>query len=239
MRGDIAHVFNRGVDKRQIFLDEGDYLRFLSSLVLLNNKEGKIRTESKNIFPVSIELASKQKKLVEILRWSLLPNHYHLLISEIEEGGISEFTRRLGNSYTKYFNNKYQRSGYLFQNKVQIVPVTENSQMLYLPVYIDLNCIDLRFNDWKQRGRSYHHKEMIKFLKSYKWADCGHYFASNPFFNIANHNLFNELFDTNLLKYEKELTALMKEPFGIDGVDETNPSTWHVDGWQNSKKKVR
>jgi len=143
MVGDIAHVCNRGVEKRKIFLDHADYVRFRDNLFLLNNLEGKIRTKHKNIFQANIKLPERDK-LVDIFKWSLLPNHFHLLLHETVDGGILEFTKRLGNAYTKYFNTKNEgRSGYLFQNSAKIIKVENNRHFLYLPFYIDLNSAEL------------------------------------------------------------------------------------------------
>src|SRR3989338_5717463 len=138
MVGDIVHVCNRGIEKRRIFTD---------NLFLLNNKNGKIRTV-KNIF----ETASlpKREKLVEVLKWGLLPNHYHLLLYEVVEGGIIEFTKRLGNAFTKYFNTRNEgRSGYLFQNSAKIILINDERQYLYITFYIDINPLDLIFHDRK------------------------------------------------------------------------------------------
>lgn len=202
MVGDIAHVFNRGVEKRKVFLDNQDYLRFIESLYLLNNKKGKIRIRSSvlngNIKP------PKQEKLVEILKWVIMPNHYHLLVQEIEEGGIVEFTKRLGNSYTKYFNTRYKgRSGYLFQNKAQIKTVIEERHFLYLPYYIDLNPMNIGMKG-----------NVIDFLKNYKWSNFNTFYKANPFSVITDSNRFYGLFNTDQRKYEKELLSV---------------STWQVD----------
>ena len=106
MIGDIAHICNRGVEKRKIFINEADYFRFVMNLLLLNNKDGKLRIRKKNQLEGIEEILSERDKLVEVLKWSLLPNHYHLLLYEVSEGGILEFTKRLGNAYTKYFYTK-------------------------------------------------------------------------------------------------------------------------------------
>ena len=117
MTGDIAHVCNRGFKKHDIFLDDKDYLRFVLNLYRLNNKDGSLKIKNnKNPF---IDLP-EQNKLVEVLKWSLMPNHYHLLLYEKQDGGIVEFVKRLGNAYTKYVNIKNSSSGYVFQNSAKI-----------------------------------------------------------------------------------------------------------------------
>src|SRR3989344_1086600 len=77
MVGDLAHICNRGVEKRKIFTGEADYFRFVINLLLLNNKDGKIRIRKKNQLEGIEGILSERDKLVEVLKWSLLPNHYH------------------------------------------------------------------------------------------------------------------------------------------------------------------
>lgn len=212
MVGKLAHVFNRGVEKRKIFLDNSDYLRFVTNLVFLNNKDGKIKVRSKAPFHNLNKVLSKQKKLVEVLKWSLLPNHYHLLLYEVEEGGILEFTKRLGNAYTKYFNTKYKgRSGYLFQNSAKMIEIDDESQFLYIPIYIDLNCVDLLKPNWKKQ-KNHDTKRILDFLDMYKWSSFRDYFGDNEYEKIINSNLFYDLFDTDPKQYRKEITQFLEEP---------------------------
>lgn len=214
----MYHLCNRGVDKLKIFLDHSYYLRFVESLALLNNKAGKIRTEKMNIFPRLSEVLAKQEKLVQILCWSLLPNHYHLLVVEASEGGVSEFSRRLDISFTKYFNTKNEgRSGYLFQNKVKIIHISDNAQMQYIPAYIDLNSVSLRFPNWKE-DKNRNVDLILNHMKTYKWSSYSNY-CGNDEFNIVNKSLFYKLFDTDAKKYEEELFGLIKEPFGIESAN--------------------
>lgn len=206
MVGNIAHICNRGVEKRKIFLDRKDYQRFVDNLFLLNNQGGKIRTEKKNIFDT--ENISKQKKLVEVLKWSLLPNHYHLLLYEKVDGGILEFTKRVGNAYTKYFNIKNNgRSGYLFQNSAKIVSITKERQFLYIPFYIDINPLDLILPDRKNISLKENTKA-LDFLRNYEWSSYKDYFGQGTRNQILNKELFYELFDLDSKNYEKELLKL-------------------------------
>lgn len=136
--GECYHIYNRGVDKRFIFKNRTDLERFFQSLKLFNSKE-----------PVkSLRLASVENggtdpqpndKLVEIICYALNLNHFHLLLKEINEGGISEFMKRVSGGYTWYFNNKYKRSGVLFQGKFKSVHIESNEQLLHVSAYINLN----------------------------------------------------------------------------------------------------
>ena len=202
MVGDIAHICNRGVDKRKIFNSFHDYQRFRDNLFLLNNLEGKIRTKHKNIFAANIKLVERNK-LVEILKWSLMPNHFHLLLYEKTEGGILEFTKRLGNAYTKYFNLKVgNRSGYLFQNSAKIITIQDEKHFPYIPIYIDLNAADLVPRSFKQK---------LDFLKSYEWSCLKNYYGEREDEEIVNRELFYKIFETDSTRYEKDLEGFLKD----------------------------
>jgi len=130
------HVFNRGVDKRQIFMDKVDYFRFHTSLQLFNAED-----TAGSIYELRFnkDWIKKQKPLVKIHAYCLLGNHYHLLLTQVVDGGVSEFMKRLNGGFTSYFNERYERSGSLFQGRFKRVHVTSNEQLLYLAAYVNLN----------------------------------------------------------------------------------------------------
>ncbi|MEK7135418.1 MAG: hypothetical protein AAB780_01805 [Patescibacteria group bacterium] len=200
MVGDIAHICNRGVDKRIIFNSEADYCRFRDNLFLLNNSEGKLRTKQKNIFH-NPDLPERDK-LVEVLKWSLMPNHFHLLLYEIKEGGILEFTKRVGNAYTKYFNLKNKRSGYLFQNSSKIIPVLSEQHFPYIPIYIDLNAADLISGTAEKK---------LSFIKSYQWSSLKNYCNEEYDDEVINKELFLKTFEIKLAHYDKDLEGFIED----------------------------
>lgn len=136
------HVYNRGVEKRTLFEDEHDFSRFLQSLEEFNTLQpiGSIYEHAflKNKPPLGNSV-SKSEKLVEIVAYCLNPNHFHLLLKQVSDGGIAKFMHRLGLGYTKYFNYKNNRSGFLFQGKYKAIHVASNPYLLHLSVYINLN----------------------------------------------------------------------------------------------------
>ncbi len=135
--GQVYHVYNRGNDKRDIFADQYDLQRFFDSMRLFNTVEpiGSIYEAS---FSKQDELGRPTSKLVEFLCYSLNPNHFHFMIKQVEDGGISEFMKRLG-GYTKYFNERHKRSGVLFQGKFKAKHIPDNTYLLHLSAYINLN----------------------------------------------------------------------------------------------------
>lgn len=134
--GDVYHIFNRGVDKREVFLDKSDYLRFYKSLYLFNKIEPIVNFDTADINKNKLD---PTKRLVDIVAYSLLPNHFHLIVKQLVDGGISEFMKRLSGGYTNYFNNKLDRTGVLFQGKFKRVIVESEEQNQYLFAYVNEN----------------------------------------------------------------------------------------------------
>lgn len=208
MTGDIAHVCNRGVEKRKIFLDRYDHERFIENLFLLNNAPGKIRTKKK--YPYN-DPSLTQDKLVEVLKWTLLPNHYHLLLYEVVDGGILEFTKRLGNAYTKYFNIKNKgRSGYVFQNHAKQIPIENDPQFVYIPFYVDLNSLDKLFAKWRNEPIP-KTEEAIEYMRRYEWSSFADYFGSGVREGVVNQDLFYEIFGTDKDQYLEDLKVFLSD----------------------------
>lgn len=179
-------------------------MRFLETVYKCNNKNGAIRTKVKDF----IKEPPPQNRIVEILKWSLLPNHYHLLVYEKIKGGVIEFTKRIGNSYTKYFNIKNDRSGYLFQNNAKMVRIENVAHFNYIPFYVELNPLDLYDENWRA-GKIKNPAQAIKFLIGYPWSSYADYSGKRNFPELINRNLFYKEFDTNQEKYIKEMGAVI------------------------------
>lgn len=148
--GEFYHVFNRGVEKRTIFLDERDYQRFLCTLEYYRFKKPPIKFSLKNR-PSIFKQVRDDALLVEIISFCLMPNHIHLLVRQIDEEGITKFMSKVLNSYTKYFNTKHHRVGPLFQGAFKAKRIEKEQQLLHVSRYIHLNPLvdylvkDLRF----------------------------------------------------------------------------------------------
>ncbi len=149
--GEYYHLFNRGVDKRDIFSEIHDLNRFFQSLLLFNTKTpiGSIYEKSKELSDdnrfgalisnhVSFYKQNRKNHIINIIAYCLNPNHFHLLIKPQSDQAVSEFMQRMG-GYTNYFNEKYSRSGSLFQGKFKSVHIQSNEQLLHVSAYINLN----------------------------------------------------------------------------------------------------
>lgn len=148
VENEYYHIYNRGVDKRNIFLDDGDYHRFIISMILLNDeqdglmirwrdyKKGAGAGALTDFLTLNVR---KRRPIVEINAYSLMSNHYHYILKQISDRGIEQFMQKLGNSYTKYFNKKHQRNGSLFQGTFKSVRIKSIGQLLRMSVYVNCN----------------------------------------------------------------------------------------------------
>ena len=142
---EFYHIFNRGVDKRVIFMNQEDTQRFFQGMDEFNtlNPIGSIFENSfRKKSPLGSEASKSRKtskKLVNFICFCLIKNHYHFILKQVSNQGIEKFMHRLSTGYTKYFNIKHKRSGVLFQGPFKSVHIGENNQLLYTSVYVNLN----------------------------------------------------------------------------------------------------
>jgi putative transposase len=224
----IYHVFNRGVEKRQTFMDEHDYLRFVNNLAIFND-ENPVLNAKYRAKKMGLIKDDDREPLVDILAFCLMPNHFHLLLRQKKETGISRFMNKIGVGYTNYFNMKYERVGSLFQGTFKAVLIDEESQFLYIPYYIHSNPLDLIFPNRQNTGISKLKLESaIDFLKSYKWSSHGDYIGMPNFTKIINPDFLNEIF-ISPENYQKEFKRFIKDSdfsemsdLLIDSIDSKN-----------------
>jgi putative transposase len=139
--GEYYHVYNRGVDKRNIFTDGHDLERFIETVNVLNTidslgglKEYKYLKNNTFRHPMS-----ETSPLVKIISFCILDNHFHFVLRQEADGGISKFMQKLGNGYTKYFNARQDRSGSLFQGGFKSKYIHNNEYLLNIFAYVSLN----------------------------------------------------------------------------------------------------
>lgn len=140
VNNEYYHIYNRGVDKRKIFLDGKDYWKFLKNIKEFNNtsyyeERAKVLEDKKELSSFLGEL----EKVVDIVAYSLLPNHYHFIIRQLTDNGIPHFMHKIGTSFTNYFNKKYNRFGSLFQGPYKSIHVEDNNYLLWLSSYVNGN----------------------------------------------------------------------------------------------------
>jgi len=173
-----AHLYNRGVEKRNIFLKTKDYDRFMLSIrtnLLTHTPQIStlLRQKTTGLLPSISQKHLNEHfgpPMLEILCFCLMPNHYHLLVKSKSKQNISKFAQRLGNSYTLFFNTKYSRKGRLFESKYQMVSVETEDQLVHLCRYIHTNPANTKQNLLKNKS-----------LKQYLWSSLPAYLKGRNF----------------------------------------------------------
>ena len=142
--GEYYHICNRGVDHRSIVADHDDSDRFVQGLTLFNSIEpiGSIYEKTrpkKSGGKIPENISSLLDPLVNIAAYCLNPNHYHFILRQVYDNGVSEFMRRVNGGYTSYFNGKYERTGSLFAGTFKAKHIGTNEYLLHVSAYVNLN----------------------------------------------------------------------------------------------------
>jgi len=180
--GEYYHIYNRGIDKRVIFKSEYDYERFIMLLSVSNSKDSfrldNLINQQHKTFE-EILILDKGEPLVSIGAWCLMTNHFHILVRQEVDGGITKFMRKLSIGYSMFFNIKYQRQGSLFGGlfKSKLIGV-DDIYMKHLFAYIHLNVLDIKFSGWEKEIDNLSDQkinEMKNFLESYRYSSYQDY----------------------------------------------------------------
>lgn len=188
--GEYYHLYNRGTDKRKIFLDKKDYERFVSLLFLCNSGIPLHRSDHEGATLEKIFHIERETTLVNIGAYVLMPNHFHLVVHEQTEGGISMFMQKLSTAYTMYFNRRHKRSGGLFEGRFRGTHAKQDNYLKYLFAYIHLNPIGIIEKDWKEHHIKHRNKAEV-FLKKYHYSSYLDY--ANPKQERPNAVILNKL----------------------------------------------
>jgi len=205
VNNEIYHIYNRGVEKRKIFLDEKDYLRFIHDLfefndiVLALHRNPSDKRGGVGLLPVR----KPRNLLVNILAFCLMPNHFHLLLIQKQDVGITNFMRKMGTGYTNYFNIKYDRVGHLFQGNFKAKIVQKDEYLLHLVNYIHLNPVEIVKPKWKDE-KIKNLEEVKSFLENYRWSSFLDYIGKKNFPSVTQRNFLLNFF-SNDRDYKKEI----------------------------------
>lgn len=184
----IYHIFNRGVNKNEIFFKDEDYKRFFQASIHYKTKNSKFSYEKLVLTfndPVSLGREENEPK-VQILAYSLMPNHFHFLIKQLVDDGLTSYIRQLANSYAHYVNVKYRRIGPLFQGRFKSVLIESDEQLIHVSRYIHLNPLV---------------SDLVSDLKNYRWSSYLSY-VGNYNHGLCDPKLVLDFFKSKL-EYEK------------------------------------
>jgi len=225
---EFFHTYNRGVEKRKIFLNKEDSFRGIHDIYEFNDVSAVInvnyRAEREQIYGYRIPIDRRPRELlIDIMAWCLMPNHYHFFSREKRKDGLSKFQQKFGIGFTNYFNLKYDRSGVLFQGKYKKVRVLDNDQACHLICYIHSNLLDLWKPNWKEEGlSSLDIQAALKFLESEqnRWSSHRDYWGIKNFPSLINNEFlsgffggskgYREFFTDWLKQYERNSEIIQK-----------------------------
>ena len=197
---EFYHIYNRGVDKRLVFLEKSDYKRFIALLYAANSdtpvrlRFNGHKAQGETLPPLS-EI-QRGDTLVDIGAWCLMPNHFHILIKEKQKDGISLFMQKLLTGYSMYFNKKYERKGTLFDRPFKAKHLDTDNYLKYQYTYIHLNPIGIIESGWKEK-KIKNKVEAKKFLLDYPYSSLQDYLGVKREENvIIEPKAFPEYFET-------------------------------------------
>lgn len=213
VNGCFYHVYNRGVDKRVVYMDKQDYYRMLFSLYEFNNSI-HARIRGQNVQGQTLpSVTIKGGSFVDIVCFTLIPNHYHFILEQLADNGVPKFMQKLGTGYTMYFNEKNDRTGRLFESKYKVKLIKTDEYLTHLSRYIHLNCLGLIEPGWKENGIK-DWDRANKFLESYKWSSYLDYIGKTNFPNIINKKSLEEYFKTPE-KYKEYIQSWVTDDINI------------------------
>lgn len=177
--GEVYHIYNRGAHKQAIFTSERDYERFMLLLYLANTREpvqlGNLLTKYRGRSSMEIfDDVVFGERLVDVLAYALMPNHFHLVLKQRSDEAITLFMRKVSTAYSMYFNTKYEHSGVLFQGRFKSSHVGDEAYFRYIFSYVHLNPVGIVNPDWETAGIR-DADAVRKFLKTYRYSSYPDY----------------------------------------------------------------
>ena len=198
------HIYNRGVAHQPVFSSSRDYERFYLSLYYYRFDNLPFRLSRLLQIPkeerkqILVDLEASHNLTVDLVAYCLMPNHMHLLIKQVSEGGISKFMKQITDSFTRYYNTKYQRVGPLFQGAFKTVRIENDEQLVHVSRYIHLNPLT-----------SYVVRETT--FINYPWSSLKDYLAKNS--KLVNFRIVLDNFNqkNDYLKFVMDQADYSKE----------------------------
>lgn len=172
------HIFGRGVNKEKIFIDERDRVRFIFLMTHFQSptriyniswyiesfiKKGSFSTKEDRVKDIL------KKRSVELVAFALMPNHFHILVRNLEDGVLSVYMHRVLTAYSKYFNAKYNKKGHVFESPFKAVHTKNNTQLLHLSAYIHKNPKELR--GWENNYDKYPYSSYQDYIGLNRWGN--------------------------------------------------------------------
>jgi putative transposase len=210
INNELFHISSRSVGDTVIFKSEDDFYRGIFSIYEFNNSnpvEIRLRRQQrrreKNLEsletsygrPTSVAslqsvIRDRRDKFVEILVFSFMPNHFHLILRQLKDNGVVEFMKKANGGFAKYFNEKYNRKGHLF-NKFVAVHIKDDDQLKNAFVYVHTNLISMLEPGWKDKGVE-NPEKVKKFLENSKRHSYPDYLGKKKFPSVTERDFLLE-----------------------------------------------
>lgn len=174
--GEIYHLCNRSVDKKPIFIEKRDWVRFLFLIIVsqssksLSNVSWFISNYMKmGHFNFSDKFSKEiiDERIVRLISFCIMPNHFHIIMEELKDNGISKSMQKIQDAYAKYFNVKYKKSGHVFQGPFRATHISNNDQLIYTNAYVHRNPIELPA--WKKKEDKFPWSSYTDFIYQNRW----------------------------------------------------------------------
>lgn len=194
--GELYHIINRGNASVPIFKTKRDYHRFIETFLYYQNHDLSMRYAK--LFTLSLKeresllnkLKEKRRFWVEIIAYCLMPNHYHFILKQVDDKGISNFIRLLGSSYSHYFNIKNKRKGSLFEGRFKAIRIETDSQLLHLSRYVHLNPYSSFLVKSLDELTKYAFSSLPEYLGQVKIEICQKEIVLSSFSNLESYKQF-------------------------------------------------
>lgn len=193
---EVYHVINRGAGSQPIFLNQRDYLRALETIFYYQNQDLSLRYSFFLRLPkhqkeeLLDRLKARRKFLVEIIAHCLMPNHFHLLLKQIRDDGISIFISKFSNSYTRYFNTNQKRIGSLLQGNFKAARMETDEQLIHVSRYIHLNPYSSYVVKNLKELENYPYSSLPEYLNPKMPVRCSKEIVLHHFKNVASYKKF-------------------------------------------------
>lgn len=195
--GEWYHCYNRGVDRRRVFQSPRDYQRFLQALYLSNSARAIHQNDVGSLPHESIFTQQRGDPLVSIAAYCLMPNHFHVVMQEIIEGGITSFMQKVGTAYTMYFNIRNERTGNLFLKPFRARHITHDAYFMHIPNYVHFNPAELFEPQWKKGIIQEDIVQLEKRICAFAYSSAGDFFGIPGVESAILDRTTRELFDTS------------------------------------------
>ena len=217
------HIYNRTIANYRVFNDNKNATKLLQGFLLANstksseafkclrNNQPKATCDVALGWEKALETIKQGEKLVDLLCYAIMPDHYHLLVKEKKGNGVIDFVRKCDISISKYINKRNNRKGSLFDSRFKSKHVDSNEYLVHLSAYIHLNPLDvISGREWREHKLN-NWSEIKNSLFNYQWSSLKLFFNNNDSVPALNNLISGQEIITDQFKNNKEYEEFLKD----------------------------